>query len=104
MTNPLTTALKATDTLFEGIDQLLTGASVSTSTFERMMQDVDMAHAARSKTYRHTYLKGHIHDAAMEIAEREAKTLERMGKSADFEKLYLHNIAELEAVHAKKEA
>lgn len=110
-TTVLNSASAATSNVFEAIGttataatKLITGLAVSANTFERMMLDMDQAHADRSVLHRSTYRENLLVEQGIANAKLKLETKRVLAQDPELLATFNDQYAKLEALFAPKEA
>ena len=107
----LSSASNATINVFDtvantanAVTKLVNGVSTGANMFERMMNDMDLDHADRSKLHRKNYRNELLENSARDAAKRQAMMQKEMQEDQHFAKLFASNYADLKSVFEEPEA
>ena len=107
----LSSAANATVNVFDTVantataaTKLINGISTGANMFERLMNDMDLDHADRSKLHRKNYRNELLENSAREAAKRQSMMQKEMQDDPHFAKLFAENYADLKAVFDAPEA
>ena len=110
-TTVLSSASNATINVFDTVantanaaTKLINGIATGANMFERMMQDMDLDHADRSKLHRKNYRNELLENSARDAAKRQAAMQKEMQEDQHFAKLFAENYADLKSVFEEPEA
>ena len=101
----LSSASNATINVFDtvantanAVTKLVNGVSTGANMFERMMNDMDLDHADRSKLHRKNYRNELLENSARVAAKRQAEMQREMQDDPHFAKLFADNYSDLKSV------
>ena len=107
----LSSASNATINVFDAVantanaaTKLINGISTGANMFERMMNDMDLDHADRSKLHRQNYRNELLENSARDAAKRQAEMQREMQDDPHFAKLFASNYADLKSVFDEPQA
>lgn len=107
----LSSASNATINVFDTVantanaaTKVVNGISTGANMFERMMNDMDLDHADRSKLHRKNYRNELLENSARDAAKRQAEMQREMQDDPHFAKLFAENYANLKSVFDQPEA
>ena len=107
----LSSASNATINVFDTVantanaaTKLVNGIATGANMFERMMQDMDLDHADRSKLHRKNYRNELLENSARDAAKRQAAMQREMQEDQHFAKLFAENYSDLKSVFEEPQA
>ena len=107
----LSSASNATINVFDTVantanaaTKLVNGIATGANMFERMMHDMDLDHADRSKLHRKNYRNELLENSARDAAKRQAEMQKEMQDDPHFAKLFAENYADLKSVFDEPQA